>query len=649
MAKIKQPPFIDEPKSSDDRFWSLSWFEWLRDIWSRINERPAIGDAVAGDILTLDDDGDLTASDETFLDDTDVLEIVEEYVTDYTGERYLTENLLPEAGTESGHHLGNRYIEGDLLVDGYIEASGHVSAIGNIGGGGTLAINGETYLGNNTLIDGNLEVEEIDTSGIPWVSERFITENLLPEAGTEPGNHFGSYFIGDGTNGTFFDENGDISVSSTTASRLLATDASKTFVSIDLDDWVAGTANQITITDDGDGSVTASLPAAIYIPDDQIFGLGAAKGRIEFNDDVPNTIKFLGCEVEVGDYITLDDNGSINIEGPFSKQPRFTLDNTNDDVFSAQINFWKLPATLSDDDQLGYIGAYCIRHSQPQAYIDFRIADETVDHTGGEMNFGCKVDDTTVYMLRLKGYNGTVGEAEVVFNDSAVDIDFIIRKKTTGNAIVYDAGNDTTSIGDGGVTNYAQFAADGELTLVGTARVWKCRELEPGAVKLPGVNPPAEAVIDYFPFHRYDKATEESSFFHWGVPDDFATGTANVRGNFRFVVENPPAGGGANVNVRMGFEYKKITEGDVFTFAGASSGYVDETIVAGETALTTHHTAFGTCDTTGWVHGDTILFRFYRDATAVEDTYDDDGPAENDVWVWNYHLEYLSDRLGAAS
>ena len=42
--------------------------------------------------------------------------------------------------------------------------------------------------------------------------------------------------------------------------------------------------------------------------------------------------------------------------------------------------------------------------------------------------------------------------------------------------------------------------------------------------------------------------------------------------------------------------------------------------------------------------------RFYRDATAVEDTYDNEAAADdNDVWVKTYHLEYLSDRLGAAS
>jgi len=51
-----------------------------------------------------------------------------------------------------------------------------------------------------------------------------------------------------------------ISVAALTANRLLATDGSKTFVSSDIHTWIAGTANQITVTDDGDGTCTLSAP-----------------------------------------------------------------------------------------------------------------------------------------------------------------------------------------------------------------------------------------------------------------------------------------------------------------------------------------------------------------------------------------------------
>lgn len=53
----------------------------------------------------------------------------------------------------------------------------------------------------------------------------------------------------------------------------------------------------------------------------------------------------------------------------------------------------------------------------------------------------------------------------------------------------------TTELGDGGTTNYASFAADGELTLNGTARVSKTEWISVGAFKAPGTKPAEN--IDY--------------------------------------------------------------------------------------------------------------------------------------------------------
>ena len=56
-----------------------------------------------------------------------------------------------------------------------------------------------------------------------------------------------------------------LTLSSLTASRLIATDGSKVLVSVSaLTAWVTGTVNQITITDDGDGTITISAPQDIH-------------------------------------------------------------------------------------------------------------------------------------------------------------------------------------------------------------------------------------------------------------------------------------------------------------------------------------------------------------------------------------------------
>jgi len=69
----------------------------------------------------------------------------------------------------------------------------------------------------------------------------------------------------DNTNFNFDDSNDVLDVntvkfSGETASRLLATDSEKVGESTDLNSWVTGTANQITVTDDADGTITLALP-----------------------------------------------------------------------------------------------------------------------------------------------------------------------------------------------------------------------------------------------------------------------------------------------------------------------------------------------------------------------------------------------------
>ncbi len=55
-----------------------------------------------------------------------------------------------------------------------------------------------------------------------------------------------------------------LNLSGLTASRLMATDGSKNLASVsNLASWVAGTSNQVSVSDDGDGSITLSTPQNI--------------------------------------------------------------------------------------------------------------------------------------------------------------------------------------------------------------------------------------------------------------------------------------------------------------------------------------------------------------------------------------------------
>ena len=55
-----------------------------------------------------------------------------------------------------------------------------------------------------------------------------------------------------------------LTVSDLAASRLIASDANKALVSTDLSSWISGTTNQITVTDNGDGTITLSTPQDIH-------------------------------------------------------------------------------------------------------------------------------------------------------------------------------------------------------------------------------------------------------------------------------------------------------------------------------------------------------------------------------------------------
>jgi len=58
-----------------------------------------------------------------------------------------------------------------------------------------------------------------------------------------------------------------ITVQNLTPDRLVYADATKKLQSVDpLTSWVAGTSDQVTVADDGDGTITISLPSAIITP-----------------------------------------------------------------------------------------------------------------------------------------------------------------------------------------------------------------------------------------------------------------------------------------------------------------------------------------------------------------------------------------------
>jgi hypothetical protein len=75
---------------------------------------------------------------------------------------------------------------------------------------------------------------------------------------------------------------GGLTISGLTASRLLGSNASKQVVSVaDLTDYIAGTANQVVVTDNGNGTITLSLPQDVGISSTPKFDGLTSTGTID--------------------------------------------------------------------------------------------------------------------------------------------------------------------------------------------------------------------------------------------------------------------------------------------------------------------------------------------------------------------------------
>ena len=193
------------------------------------------------------------------------------------------------------------------------------------------------------------------------------------------------------------------------------------------------------------------------------------------------------------------------------------------------------------------------------------------------------------------------------------------------------------AIGDGGTTNYANFAADGELTLFGTARVNRHVDLPAAVLTGPAATLPALDIEGVFVTYDFSKTTEQSLYYTHNVPCRWAL-TTDVEVHFFWLLDANAAD--AAKFVRWGVQYKPIADGEAVAGAGTTftqdvasldvGNYTAGTLI--ETTLTTKILGSALA-----VH-DQVGMRFYRDST--NDDYN------NDARLVMVHLEFLMDKLG---
>jgi len=102
-----------------------------------------------------------------------------------------------------------------------------------------------------------------------WNSVRRAISKLASKLGTGAVPAFSSITLSDSLGLTFAE-----------VSKLLGTDASKNMESKDLIDFVTGTANEVNIADDGDGTITLSTPQDTHTEAIPTFAGGTFNGTV---------------------------------------------------------------------------------------------------------------------------------------------------------------------------------------------------------------------------------------------------------------------------------------------------------------------------------------------------------------------------------
>jgi len=156
------------------------------------------------------------------------------------GTASLNLNSIPALGTSSTEVL---------VSDSGIIKYRTPAQIVSDGGGFPDDISTETMLGRGTAGTGS--VEEMTLSSNYGVGFTYATNSLIIDTPQDLQTTASPEFAG-------------LTDSSLTTSRLMASDGSKQHVSVsNLANWIAGTSNRVTVSDDGDGTITLSGPQDI--------------------------------------------------------------------------------------------------------------------------------------------------------------------------------------------------------------------------------------------------------------------------------------------------------------------------------------------------------------------------------------------------
>lgn len=400
---------------------------------------------------------------------------------------------------------------------------------------------------------------------------------------------------------------GVVQIPQLTASRLVATDASSNLVSVsDLSSWVAGTANQITVTSDGDGTITLSLTGQMddiagLTPTDSNIIVGNGTTWVAESGATARTSLGLGTtDVVTHALLTLTSEGANVLSRVYQYK---YVDSTG---FDPMIAWYRargttaVPGYLLADDYIGH--------------VEIGVWNGTGFDYGGGFEYHAatnhSVTDQSTYFSVWTRNLLAAGERFRVTPAGSVQIN-----KTSSPTYKLEV-NGTAAIGDGGTTNYSQFEADGTLVFTGAATVFNDANMGAAQLALPAASQPDE---DEF----VDESGVDTGITTWAVavgeelsgsieiPHDYKEGT-----NLTFHVhwQGITAPGGGTDNVQWQLEYTLARDGATLDA---------KTTIVKETAITTQYvfyrSDFNAITGTNFKIGDQFLFTLSRIAASADE------------------------------
>jgi len=202
------------------------------------------------------------------------------------------------------------------------------------------------------------------------------------------------------------------------------------------------------------------------------------------------------------DKLVLQDSDGIFINTPFPEfysssaaRPLIYFTNNNDDNNSALFYFRKLSDSPADGDYLGqwrFYGNDSGLNEDDFVQIGFKASDVTNGDEAGQETHYIAHNGTARNYFEMNGYNGSVNQGYIVFNEDSYDVDFRVESDNDANALFVRGSDGNVGIGtnapdkileingasggnirltyndgDGSATNYAdiQVGSDGEVSL----------------------------------------------------------------------------------------------------------------------------------------------------------------------------------------